>query len=129
MNILKLIISAVTVTSLCLLLLILNYTSPSVNGPFGILAVFVFMYLLIFGVMSFVFYFCSYLINKLSIMFATRRPIDVLIFKNSCYFSAMISIAPVMLLGLQSVGVVSFYSLMLVVFFVVIGCLYISKKM
>lgn len=117
-----------TIVSLCVLLLLLNYTTPVASGPLGILAIFIFIYLSLFGVVSFLIYFLSLLLKKISIIFLARKPIEPLSFKNSCLYSSVIATAPVLVIGLKSVGAIGFYEFVLILFFVSIGCLYISKK-
>ena len=125
---LKIIISILTFLSLCLLLVILNISSPASAGPFGILAIFVFAYMSSFCLMTFFIYFISKIISYLSRIFMTRKPVVSLEFKKSCYFSSIVAAAPVMLVGLRSVGETSAYGYLLVVLYTVIGCLYISKR-
>jgi hypothetical protein len=49
-------------------------------------------------------------------------------FRRAYYFSTVLAAAPVMLVGLQSVGSIGIYELILVILFEVIGCLYIAKR-
>lgn len=125
---LKIIISSTTVLSLCLLIVLLNITTPATAGPFGILAIFIFTYLSLLGVVAYFLYKTSRLISYLSTLFITRKPFEALTFRRSYYYSTIIAAAPVILIGSQSVGTVSIYEIILVLFFVVIGCLYISKR-
>jgi len=125
---LKIIIPIVTIASLCLFLFLLNTTTPATAGPFGILVIFALAYLLSFIMTIFFVYSMSRLISHLSVVFVARRPIKALKFKKICLFSSVISAAPIMLIGLRSVGEVGFYECALVLLFVVIGCLYISKR-
>jgi len=125
---LKRIILITTVVSLCLLTVLLNVTTPVVAGPFGILAIFFFAYLSSLGLVTYFFYGVSRVIAYLSTAFMARRPFVVLTFKRSYYYSTIIATAPILLIGLQSVGAVGVYEFILVLIFIVIGCLYISKK-
>lgn len=124
----KIIISITTLASAILLAIVLNISTPSTAGPFGVLAVFVFAYLSSLGVMTFFIFFTGRLVAYASTVFVTRRPYDGLSFKRSYYFSTVIAAAPVMFIGLQSVGATSAYGFLLILLFVFIGCLYISKK-
>jgi hypothetical protein len=124
----KKIIIIITVISLCLLAVLLNTTTPTVAGPFGILAIFVFAYLSLLGVVTYFIYGASRLSYRLSKLFMFRKPLELLTIKKSLYFSTIISAAPIMLIGFQSVMVVGVYELLLVAFFVVVGCIYVSKK-
>ena len=125
---LKMIISTVTVASLCLLAILLNVTTPASAGPFGILIIFVLIYLSSLGLVTYFIYGASYMISHLSTVFITRRPIEALTFKRTYYYSTIVAAVPVLLIGLQSVGAVGAYEFFLVVIFVIVGCLYISKK-
>jgi len=125
---LKIIISITTAVSLCLLFILLNITKPATTGPFGILAIFGFAYLSSFGLMTFFLYGISYLIAHISEVFMPRKPTRALTLKRSCFFSSILAAAPIMLIALKSVGVVGFYEYLLVILFVIIGCLYISKR-
>ena len=125
---LKIIISATTLISMAFLAISLNVTTPATAGPFGILVIFIFAYLSSLGVMTFFLFFINRVIAYVSVMFVARKPYHSLSFKRSYYFSTIIAAAPVMLVGLQSVGATGLYESILVFVFVVIGCLYVSKK-
>jgi hypothetical protein len=70
----------------------------------------------------------SSVISYLSITLIARRPFEALSFKRSYYYSSVLAAAPIMVFGLQSVGRVEVYEYFLVLIFVCIGCLYISKR-
>lgn len=125
---LKIIISITTLVSILLLSIFLNISTPASAGPFGILAIFIFAYLSSLGLVTYLLYLANHLFAYMSTLFVTRRPYEALSFKHSYYFSTIIAAAPVMLVGLQSVGATGLYEMMLVVSFVIIGCLYVSKK-
>lgn len=124
----KKIIVIVTSISLCLLIFLVNNTTPTKAGPFGILAVFMFAYLSLLGVMTFFLYGVSRLISHLSAAFAARRPTEALSLRHSYYYSTIIASAPILIVALQSVGSNNVYGFFLVTMFVVIGCLYISRR-
>lgn len=124
----KKIIITITIVSLCLLIVLLNTTTPASAGPFGILAIFVFIYLFSLGVITYLLYGTSRLIAYLSRNFMFRKPFIPWSIKKSYYYSTVISAAPTMLIGLQSVGSINIYEILLVSFFIIIGCLYISKR-
>ena len=76
-------------------LLIINMTTPSGIGPFGVL----------------LFLFSLYVaLIKLY------------------YFSSVLALAPVILLGIQSIGGIKLFDICLVVIFEVIACLYVYKR-
>ena len=78
--------------------------------------------------MTFFVFSSSRIVAHLSAAFTVKKPIQALSFKQSYYYSTIIAAAPIMLIGLQSVGSVGFYDLLLVTVFVVIGCIYIAKR-
>lgn len=125
---LKIIILIMEFASLCLLIILLNTTTPATAGPFGILLIFIFMYIILLGLITYSVYWLSRLMSHLSIVFITKQPFRTLSLKRSYYYSTIFSAAPILVLGLQSVGSVGFYEFILVLFFVSIGCLYVSKK-
>jgi len=125
---LKKIVVIITLVSLCLLVILVNTSTPTSIGPFGILAVFMSAYLSLLGVMTFFIFSVSKLTAHLSSAFTVRKPILALSFKKSYYYSTVFSAAPIMLIGLQSVGSVGPYELALVLLFIVIGCIYITKR-
>ncbi len=124
----KSIISIASVASLCLLVSLLNITTPTSAGPFGILAIFLFLFIFIFGVSS-LFIFClSYLLSHLSGVMVLKRPLHAISFRRASYYATIMATAVVMLVGLQSVGKVGIYEYILVTIFIFIGCIYIHKK-
>lgn len=119
------IVSLVAVVSLFVLL---QMTTPATIGPLGILIVFILMYTSALGVLTFLLYGGSKLIVKLSRSVTVRQPLEPLPLGRAYYFSSAIALAPVILIGMESVGGVSFYELALVIIFVVIACVYIARR-
>lgn len=122
------ILSSLTVVSLCLLLVVLTQTNPTQAGPFGILAVFITAYMSLIGVATFFLYFGSRLVAYISRAVMTRKPLPQLSLRHAYYYSTVVALAPIMLVGLQSVGGVTLYELLLVGLFVAIGVLYVAKR-
>jgi hypothetical protein len=125
---LKIFISSITLVSLCSLFALLNIFTPASAGPFGILVIFIFVYLSSFGLMTFFLYWASRLILQISTLIAPGRPAKVLSMRRSYFFASILSAAPVMLIGLKSVGAAGLYGYLLIAIFIAIGCLYISKR-
>lgn len=123
------IIAIITIVSLCLLALMLALTTPATAGPFGLLLIFVSAYLSCLGLVSFFLYGVSRIISYVSAGFTVKRPLPALSFKKAYYYSTVVAAAPVMLVGLQSVGSVGIYEAILVLLFVVIGCVYVAKRL
>jgi len=122
------VIAFITIVSLCLLGLMLLTTTPATAGPFGLLVIFLTAYLASVGLISFFLYGISrvavYALSGASL----RRPPRVLPFRRAYYFASVLAAAPVMLVGLQSVGSIGWYEVLLVGLFVVIGCVYVSRR-
>ena len=57
-----------------------------------------------------------------------KKPIERLSLRRSYYYATVIAATPIMIIGLQSVGSIGVYELLLVIIFAAIGCLYISKR-
>lgn len=125
---LKKIVAITTIASLCLLAILLNITAPTTVGPFGILTVFILGYLSSLGVMTYFLYSISRIIAHLAVAFTVKRPFQAMPFRQAYYYSTVIAAAPIMLIGLQSVGSIGIYEFVLVLLFVVIGCVYITKR-
>ena len=125
---LKIIIPIATAISLCFLAIFLNIVTPAAVGPFGILLVFIFIYMSSFGLVAFFLFGMSRVLSHIFAIIITKKPFFPLDLRKSCLYSSIISAAPVMLIALRSVGAVGLYEYLLVVAFVIIGCLYISKR-
>ena len=117
-----------SLASFVLLIFVLNNTAPSTAGPFGVLTVFVCIYIIMFSLISFVLYYGQRLIKKLSKFFYLKKPIKSLSWQKSYYYSTVIALAPVILLGMSTVGKVQFYAVILVGIFIALGCFYIAKR-
>jgi len=118
----------VTVVSLLLLGTLFMTTTPATAGPLGLLVIFISAYLASLGMMSFFLYGGSHLAATFFSGFSTRRPLRPLTLRRSYYYATVVAVAPVMLVGLQSVGSVGIYEVGLVILFVGIGCVYISRR-
>jgi hypothetical protein len=125
---LKRTLTIVTILSLCLLLLLLTTTTPATAGPFGLLVIFITAYLASLGLMSFFLYGIGRVIAFVTRGFTVKKPLQPLSLRHSYYYSTVIAAAPVMLIGLQSIGSIGIYEVLLVIVFVVIGCVYITKR-
>lgn len=119
-------ISAVLAT--LALVLLLSVTEPARIGPLGILIVFVLMYVSALGVLTLFLYGGSRVLSRIISSFAIKRPARPLSLHRSYYFSSVIALAPIMIIGMQSVGGVGIYELLLISLFEVIACIYIAKR-
>lgn len=119
----------VTIVSLCLLVLLLSTTTPATAGPIGLLVIFISAYLAAMGLLSFFLYGANRLLSFFFSGFTNSKRRYTLSLKKSYYYGTVLAAAPVMLVGLQSVGSVGVYETVLVLIFVIIGCFYVSKRM
>lgn len=111
-----------------LLFLLLNITTPTTAGPVGILSVFILSYVVILGIMTFFVFLVSRLLVKLGKLLSVRRPIQAIDIRRSYYYASLLALVPPILVAMQSVGRVSFYEVGLVAFFVILGCVYVTKR-
>lgn len=123
------IVATISLASLCVLSLMLTFTSPATAGPFGLLVIFITAYLTFVGVISFFLFGINRLIIMISSGMTVRKPLQPMQFKRAYYFSTVLAAAPVMLIGLQSVQSIGVYEVILVIIFEVVACLYITKRM
>ncbi|MFI5212361.1 MAG: hypothetical protein ACHQTE_00175 [Candidatus Saccharimonadales bacterium] len=122
------IIAISVLVAIVLLTILLQTTTPTTIGPLGILIVFILMYVSVLGVLTFLLFGGSKLAAKLSASITVKRPLQALSLARSYYFSSVIALAPVMFVGMQSVGKVGIYDIALVLLFVVMACVYIAKR-
>lgn len=114
------------IVALCGLILIFQATSPSAVGPLGILAVFVFFYIFSVCVITPMALFFSKIQGRL--VHLNRRTMSSLSFRRAYYYASVIALIPTILLAIRTVGEVGVYDIALVFLFVVVACIYISKR-
>lgn len=122
------VISVSIVLATVVLALILQTSTPSNAGPVGILVVFLLMYVLALGVLTFVLFWGSRVWSRVVRIVMPKRPLHSLTLVRSYYFSSVIGLAPIIFVGMQSVGEVGFYDVILVILFVAVACFYIAKR-
>lgn len=122
------VISTVGIIAAGVLLFFVSTTTPSQAGPLGILVVFLCLYGVLFSGATFLIWGVQRVVVKLLSPFTVRRPMQPLSLSRAYYFASIISLAPVMLIGMQSVGGIGVYEVGLVALFTIIGCVYIAKR-
>ena len=127
-NMLKRVLSLSLIGSIGILAILVQTTTPSTIGPVGVLIVFILLYVGVLSALTFVLYKASQLIAKASRLVVAKKPVSALSFTRSYYFSSVLSLAPVMIIGMQSVGEVGAYDVLLVGAFVAVACLYVAKR-
>ena len=111
-----------------LLLVIMNVTEPSSVGAIGILGVFLLGYIISLVVTSFVLWALSGIIYKFAHGARLLRNGERLILRKAYYYATVIALAPIIAISLQSVGGISAYEVALTILFIVIGCVYVSRR-
>ena len=111
-----------------MLLIVLQVTTPSTIGSLGLLFVFILMYVIALSALTFLLYFANRTARKLTTPLATRRPLGVLNLQRSYYYASILALGPVMLVAMQSVGVVSIYDVLLIAAFIGLACFYVAKR-
>jgi hypothetical protein len=127
-NMLGRVVAISMVGAIVLLAMLLQTTTPATIGPLGILLVFILLYTSVLGVLTFLLFGCSRVIAKLIATLAIHKTIRPLSLSRSYYYSSVLALAPVLFVGMQSVGEVSVYDVLLVVLFATIACIYIAKR-
>jgi len=114
--------------SITTLTFLLQTTNPGTIGPIGILLVFVALYILVLCVLIFLLIAVNRVHIKASRLVPTGRPAQRLTVIRAYYFSSVLALGPVMMIGMQSVGRVGIYEVALVTLFLAISCIYVAKR-
>ena len=107
---------------------LLTTTTPVTAGPFGILVIFILIYVMTLAVVTYILRAITLMYSRIRTLTVSRKPVLPLTLKRSYYFASVIALAPVILLGMQSVGEVGLYDLVLVVLFIGIATAYVAKR-
>lgn len=110
------------------LLVVFQITTPSEIGPLGILLVFVLMYIAALGGLTFLILGVNRIIVKVSSSYLMNKKGSAMGMSKAYYFASVIALAPVMIIGMQSVGQVGIYELLLVMLFLTIACIYVARR-
>lgn len=121
-------IAIVATFSALMLFVLLFTTTPSDTGPLGILGFFVFMYLTVLGVLTFLFRAFSVFATRLTPKKRRELIGGGVTFRQSYYYASVVASVPVMFIAIQSVGEVGLYQVLLVAFFVAIAWIYVTNR-
>lgn len=110
-------ISFASLIAVVIILAMINLTTPTEVGPLGVLVFFIMVYLVVLGVVN------------LLVIFFRRMMGHKERTRKEHYFAAMIAFGPVMLLLIQSFGVLNIATIAMTIMFVVLGCFVISKRL
>ena len=122
------IIGISTSVAAVLFIIVIQTTEPSTIGPVGLLAVFFLLYIWLLGLITLFLWLSALVLARIAKPFTIKKPIAALSLQRSYYFSSIIALGPVMMLAMQSIGSLGFYEVILIVIFLVVGILYVSKR-
>jgi len=111
-------ITILSLVSLGIMMVMLNFTTPAGVGPLGVLVFFTTIYIVMFGAATLLLRAYSKMNGRKG---ALRR-------KDYCY-GAVMAFAPILLLLAQSFGSLSVWTVGLTAAFVFLGCFAISKRL
>lgn len=123
------VIWAIFIISVIALIVLFNLYTPNDAGPVIVLLVFSFIYLSIMSIFTYIIHLFSRVVKFMFSIVKSSKPIDELSMKYASYYAVVVSAVSVMFIGLQSVGAISLYSILLILLFGIIGCFYISKRL
>ncbi len=111
-----------------ILLLFMNFTSPSTAGPLGILAVFLLIYIISVSFIYLILRNVTVFLAKVSRPSRLKLVLGGTSALKFYYYASILALIPVILLGMQSVGGVRWMDLTLLIIFEVLACFYIYKR-
>jgi len=117
----KVFIYLAPVVCFLLLLVILNETNPLQTGPASILLVFVMLYLLVLSTLAAI----LHVVGAVWRMLHPRRAIHL---RRGYYILSVISIAPVLMVALNTLGQLGILEGSLILLLVGLGCFYVLRR-
>ncbi len=115
-----------SICALALLSALMQSTTPSSIHPLGILAVFVLIYVLALGVLTFFVFQGSRLLSRLYRQSAAAR--SQITLRRAYLYASVVALAPVMILGIASIGRLDAYQVLLILLFEAAACFYVAKR-
>ena len=111
------IVYSISILGLAVLILMLNIASPTEIGPFGVLLLFTTLYLVFFGIITFLF--------QLFVRIAFKKKE----LSNKDYlYSAVLAFGPIMLLMARSFGAINLWTISLIVIFLSLAEFLVYKR-
>lgn len=111
-----------------LLLILITTTPPADAGAMGILVVFLLSYVVLVCGLTFIVWSLAKIVNRIGKRIGVLRSTYIVDLKKSYYYSSVLALGPIIVVSLQSVGGVGIYEVCLVLLFVFLGCLYVSRR-
>jgi hypothetical protein len=121
---------AVGIGSISLIIagLMLTMTRPGEVGPFGVLAFFVLLYLSAGSIIYMLLTGIIYVLMRVLPPGSLRLWLENVSHTKVYYYTTVLALAPVVLLGMASVGSIGGLDIVLVVLFEILACFYISRR-
>lgn len=116
------VLALITLGAFVILSALLQSTSPSTIHPLGILAVFILLYLLVLGALTFFMFAVARTINSF------RKKKQEIRIQQVYYYASVLALAPVMIIGMRSIGHAGVYDIALILLFEIVACFYIAKR-
>lgn len=111
------IVLIISIIGLAALIMMLNLTSPTEIGPLGVLLFFTTLYIVSFGIMTFLYQvFVKVALNK-----SAKRNKDYL-------YAAIAAFAPIMLLMARSFGAINLWTISLIAVFIFLAEFLVYKR-
>ena len=121
---------AVGIGSISLIIagLMLTMTRPGEVGPFGVLALFVLLYLSAGSIIYMLLTGIIYVLMRVLPPGSLRLWLENVSHTKVYYYTTVLALAPVVLLGMASVGSIGGLDIVLVAVFEILACFYISRR-
>jgi hypothetical protein len=114
--------------SLVLLVGLLFFTTPTQVGPLGVLFLFGLVYLVCLGIFTALVWYVSRILVGLSHGRVAAKPLRQVSDKRAYYLGTILAFVPVLILGIQSFGGISFLEFGLVALFTVIASFLVLNR-
>ncbi len=111
----KRLVPVMSMIAAVILLVMLNWTTPTGVGPLGVLVFFTTFYILMFGI--------AFWLVKIATRIMGKK-----VGRKTALYAAVVAFGPIMLLLAQSLGTMNPMTIVLAVLFVFLGCFLISKR-
>lgn len=106
-----------SLVAVIIILAMINLTTPTEVGPLGVLVFFTMVYVVAFGVVNL-------LVAGFMRLLGQKRGA-----RKEHYYAAVIAFGPIMMLLVQSFGVLNLATVAMIVVFVILGCFVVNKRL
>lgn len=119
---------SIGIVALAIVGLMLTMTRPGQVGPFGVLTLFILLYIVTGSVIFIALTAVIGILKKVLPPGSLRLWLDNLPHAKVYYYTTVLALMPVVLLGMASVGSIGGLDVLLVLLFEVLACFYISRR-